>query len=133
MGEANGLFPFLFSRAWSELKRQKAAADPPPTIAPPASPPEIAVPEDIIYPLDAVLRERVLDIERLLDEIRGDLERLRAAGKADDILIQTCRKLTLRAREALAGRLAAEFTARRLDMTRNSLTTTLRQLQSRLK
>ena len=40
--EANGLFPFLFSRAWSELKREKEAADPPP-----AAPTEIAVPEDV--------------------------------------------------------------------------------------
>ena len=133
IGEANGLFPFLFSRAWSELRRQKAAADPAAPIPPPASPPEIAVPEDVLYPLDAERRERVLDIERLIHEMRGDLELLKAAGKADDILIQTCRKLTLRAREALDGPQASEFTARRLDMTRNSLTTTWRQIQSRLK
>jgi len=131
--DANGLFPFLFSRAWSELKREKAAADPAPPIAPPAIPPEIAVPEDVLYPLDSALRERVIDIERLIREIRGDLVRLKAAGRADDILIQTCRKLTLRAREALAGPQASEFTARRLDMTRNSLTTTWRQIQSRFK
>jgi len=120
--EANGLFPFLFSRAWSELKREKGAI-----------PPEIAVPEDVLYPLDAALRERVIDIERLIHEVGRDLQRLKAAGKADDILIQTCRKLILRAREALAGPQASEFTARRLDMTRNSLTTTWRQIQSRLK
>ena len=131
--EANGLFPFLFSRAWSELKRERAAADPAPPVAPPAIPPEIAVPEDVLYPLDAALRERVIDIERLIHAIRGDLERLKAAGKADDILIQTCRKLILRAREALAGPQASEFTARRLEMTRNSLTTTWRQMQSRFK
>ena len=132
MGEANGLFPFLFSRAWSELKRQKAAADPLPPIAP-ASAPEIAVPEDVLYPLDAERRERVLDIERLIQAIATDLEGLKAAGKADDILVQTCRKMTLRAREALDGSQASEFTARRLDMTRNSLTTTWRQIRSRLK
>lgn len=120
--EANGLFPFLFSRAWSELKREKGAI-----------PPEIAVPEDVLYPLDAALRERVIDIERLIHEVGRDLQRLKAAGKADDILIQTCRKLILRAREALAGPQASEFTARRLDMTRNSLTTTWRQIQSRFK
>lgn len=131
--EANGLFPFLFSRAWSELKREKPTADPAPPVAPLALAPEIAVPEDVLYPLDVALRERVLDIERLLQAIAVDLERLKAAGKADDILIQTCRKLTLRAREALAGPQASEFTARRLDMTRNSLTTTWRQIQSRLK
>ena len=131
--EANGLFPFLFSRAWSELKREKAASDaapPPPT---PAAPAEIAVPEDVLYPLDAELRERVLDIERLIQAIAVDIERLKAEGKADDILVQTCRKITARAREALQGPQASQFTARRLDMTRNSLTTTWRQIQGRFK
>jgi hypothetical protein len=131
--EANALFPFLFSRAWSELKRKKAPADPLPSVSPTAIAPEVAVPEDVLYPLDPALRERVIDIERLIHEIGKDLQRLKAAGKADDILIQTCRKLTLRAREVLAGPRASEFTARRLDMTRNSLTTTWRQIQSRLK
>lgn len=131
--EANGLYPFLFSRAWSELKREKVAAEPAPPIAPPAIPVEIGVPEDVVYPLDAALRERVLDIERLIDRIGRDLQRLMVTGDADDILIQTCRKLILRAREALAGPQASAFTARRLDMTRNSLTTTWRQIQSRLK
>jgi hypothetical protein len=126
--EANGLFPFLFSRAWNELKREKAAAD-----SPPAAPTEIAMPEDVLYPLDAALRERVIDIEKLIFAIGEDLGRLKAAGNADDILIQTCRKLTRRAREALAGRQASEFTARRLDMTRTSLTTTWRQIQGRFK
>jgi hypothetical protein len=128
--EANGLFPFLFSRAWSELKREKAAADPAPA---PAASPESAAPEDVLYPLDPALRERVIDIERLIHTIGEDLVRLKAAGKTDDILIQTCHKLTRRAREALAGPQASEFTARRLDMTRTSLTTTWRQIQSRLK
>lgn len=120
--EANGLFPFLFSRAWSELKQEKESplADPAPH-------------DDVVYPLEADLRTRVIEIERLIQAIATDLERLKAAGKADDILIQTCRKLTLRAREALAEEQATDFTARRLDMTRNSLTTTWRQLQGRFK
>ena len=120
--EANGLFPFLFSRAWTELKREKDAA-----------PAEAPLQDEVLYPLEAELRERVIDIERLIQSIADDLERLRAAGQADDILIQTCRKLTLRAREALAGRKASEFTTRHLDMFRNSLTTTWRQLHARLK
>ena len=120
--EANGLFPFLFSRAWSELKREKDAG-----------PVESVPPDDVLYPLQPDLRERVLDIERLIQAIADDLETLRAAGQADDILIQTCRKLTLRAREALAGGQPTEFTVRHLDMTRNSLTTTWRQLRARLK
>ena len=118
--EANGLFPFLFSRAWSELKRENHAAPAP------------AVVEDVVYPLDAELREQVIDIERLVQAIVADLERLKAAGKADDILIQACRKITMRAREALAGQQVAEVTARRLEMTRTSLATTWRQIQGRL-
>ena len=133
--EANSLFPFLFSRAWRELKREKAPAEPAPAAPRPAADievPDIEVPEEVVYPLDAALRERVLDIEKLLHAIAEDIGRLKAAGKADDILIQTCRKLTERAREALAGPRASEFTARRLDMTRTSLTTTWRQIRSRL-
>jgi hypothetical protein len=38
-----------------------------------------------------------------------------------------------RAEETLAGGGTAGFTARRLDMTRNSLLTTLRQVRSRLR
>ena len=133
LAEANALFPFLFSRAWSELKREKAAAAPAAPIATPAVEVEIGVPEEVVYPLDAELRERVLDIERLIDRIGRDLQRLMVTGDADDILIQTCRKLILRAREALAGPQASAFTARRLDMIRMSLTTTWRQIQSRFK
>lgn len=120
--EANSVFPFLFSRAWSELKREKEAV-----------PAEPVASEDVVYPLDAALRERVIDIEKLVDAIATDLERLKAAGRADDILIHTCQKITVRAREALAGRQGSAFTARRLDMTRSSLTTTWRQIQGRFK
>lgn len=121
--EANGLFPFLFSRAWMELKREKDGV-----------PAEQASPDEVLsYPLEAGLRERVIDIERLIQSIAEDVQALQASGQADDILIQTCRKLTLRAREALAGRQADEFTARHLDMIRSSLTTTWRQLRGRLK
>ena len=70
--EANALFPFLFSRAWSELKRRRRR--------PSAAETRIAS-EDVLYPLDAALRERVIDIERLIDEIGQDLQRLKAAGQ----------------------------------------------------
>lgn len=138
--DANAAFPFLFSRAWMELKRDRASAAaaipdlpavPPP--APPAPPPDEAPPEEVLYPLDAELRDRVIEIERLIIQVGQDLQRLKAAGKADDIILQTCRKLVTRAKESLSGRNASEFSARRLDMTRNSLTTTWRQIKSRLK
>lgn len=50
-----------------------------------------------------------------------------------DLRTRTCRKLVLRAQEILAGRQVSEFAARRLDLTRNSLTTTWRPIQSRFK
>lgn len=138
--EANGLFPFLFSRAWRELKTQRAISGLPPTaemIIPPPEEPAAAEeeerPPEIHYPLDPDLRDRVFEIERLIIEVGKDLQRLRAQGGADDILLQTCRKLVMRAKESLSGRDSSEFTARRLDMTRNSLQQTWRQIRSRLR
>jgi hypothetical protein len=133
--EANALFPFLFSRAWRELRGERdrgapAAATPPP---PPPNAEVEAPPDEVLYPLDAELREKVIEIERLIIEVGQDLQKLKAAGRADDILMQTCRKLVSRAKESLSGREASEFNARRLDMTRNSLTTTWRQIKSRLR
>ena len=132
--DANGLWPFLFSRAWMELKRDKmpAAATPAPPPVLPVVEPEATPPEEVLYPLDPELRERVIEIERLIIEVGQDLVRLREAGKADDIIVQTCRKLVTRAKESLSGREPSEFTTRRLDMTRNSLMTTWRQIKSRL-
>ena len=120
---ANAQFPFLFSRAWRELKDEKAAA------AAPAEPFDAG---EVVYPLEPDLREQVLDIERLIEEVGRDLERVKAAGGSDAILEQTCRKLVDRARETLTGG-DGEFNQRRLDMTRNSLAVTWRQIRSRLK
>jgi hypothetical protein len=133
--EANALFPFLFSRAWMELREERSKGigvpqPPPPPVA--ETEPE-APPEDVLYPLDPELRERVIEIERIIIELGRDLQMLKARGIADDILLQTCRKLVSRAKEGLSGREASEFNARRLDMTRNSLMTTWRQVKSRLR
>jgi hypothetical protein len=130
--DANGLFPFLFSRAWLELKQEKDAHAGPVPDSAPAGPEPIDA-DEVLYPLEADLRECVLDIERLIEEVGHDLGRLRGQGLADDILVQTCRKLVSRARESIAGREGAPLNARRLDMTRRSLTTTWRQIRSRLK
>lgn len=113
---ANSLYPFLFSRAWRELKQERARpALPPP--APAGAEPE-APPTEVVYPLDPELRERVMEIERLIAQLGKDLRRLRERGTADDILIQTCRKLVLRAKEMLRGAVPSDFNVRRLDMTR---------------
>jgi len=122
--EANAVFPFLFSRAWRELKAQKSV---------PSASLKPALDPEVFYPLDPELREPVIEIERIIIELGQDLQRLKAQGDADDILMQTCRKLVLRAKESLSGREASEFNAKRLGMTRDSLLTTWRQVRSRLK
>jgi len=131
--QANEIYPFLFSRAFRELKAERSAlgAGPPPP-APPEPEPE-APPTDVLYPLDPELRESVLDIERVIIELGHDLQKLKAGGLANDILLQTCRKLVVRAKESLSGRDLSEFNARRLEMTRNSLLTTWRQVRSLLR
>jgi hypothetical protein len=147
--EANGLYPFLFSRAWRELKNQRAAGaeaaaeaaliadviEPPVPVveAPAPHPPEEEPPAEVHYPLDPVLRDQVMEIERLIIAVGRDLGRLRVGGGADDILLQTCRKLVTRAKESLSGKEPSDFTARRLEMTRNSLHQTWRQIRSRLR
>ncbi len=128
--EANIVFPFLFSRAWTELKMERATAVPAPAAAPAPGPVDAVVTE---VDEDAELAESVVQIEKTIREIEDDLQSLKAAGKADDILLQTCRKLITRAQESLAERDASGFATRRLEMTRNSLMTTARQVRSRLK
>lgn len=133
--EVNAVYPFVFSRAWLELKQERARAAG--VVAPAVAEPEPPKPEaevEVIYPLDAELRDRVLEIERVIGALGRDLEALKAQGDADDILLQTCRKLVGRAQESLTGRgEGSDFTSRRLEMMRNSLMTTWRQVQSRLK
>jgi hypothetical protein len=135
--ETNEAFPFLFSRAWVELKKEKAsavAAEAAAVSAPPS--PEAAAeapPEEVLYPLDAELRQQVIEIERIIIQLGQDLQRLKSQGGADDILLQTCRKLVVRAKDGISGREPSEFNSRRLDMTRNSLLTTWRQVRSRLR
>jgi len=146
---ANTQFPFLFSRAWMELKNERGAmpAQPAAPLAAPSAPAAPAVPasapdevevvellpEEVLYPLDAELRQKVLEIERLIAALGKDLRELKEKGKTDDILLQTCRKLVSRAKDSITGREASDFNLRRLDMTANSLTTTWRQIKSRLR
>ncbi|HET7294111.1 MAG TPA: hypothetical protein VFM88_16915 [Vicinamibacteria bacterium] len=130
--EINTLYPFLFSRAWRELREERArsaAAQAAETAAPAPVPEE---PIEVVYPLDAQLREHVLEIERMITDLVVDIEELRTRGHADDILVQTCRKLVTRARETLQSQEASDFGARRLESTRNALATTWRQVRSRL-
>ena len=129
--EMNALYPFVFSRAFCDLRQDKGrpalekearAAEPEPDV----------VQVETVYPLDAALRERVLEIERVAFELSEDLAQLKARGRADDILLQTCAKLLGRARDNLHRHDSADFAARRLEMTRNSLVTAWRQVRALL-
>jgi hypothetical protein len=126
---ANALFPILFSRAWGELKQEQVRSG---SKAMPAPEPT-APPAEVVYPLDPELRERVLEIERVVRELGRDLDALRARGLADDILLQTCRKLVARAEDSICKPTPSDYTVRRLEMMRNSLTTTWRQVRSRIR
>ncbi len=127
--EANALFPFVFARAFQELKAERPA----PVEAPPPVEAPSPEPEETVYPLDAAQREIVLDIERVAGELRRDLAALKARGAADDILQATCAKLLARAKESLTRTdTSSDFATRYLDMTRNSLDTACRQVRARV-
>ncbi len=121
--QANARFPFVFARAFQELKAEKPA--------PSAVPPPPA--EETVYPLDGAQREVVLEIERVGGELERDLARLKERGAADDILQATCAKLLARAKESLTRKdSSADFATRYLEMTRNSLVTAYRQVRARV-
>jgi hypothetical protein len=135
--EANSVYPFVFARAFQELKAERARAASAPEVAVESAEPEAsqiaAEAEETDYPLDEALREQVLEIERVAAELQRDLGALKARGAADDILQASCAKLLARARESLTLRHgASDFAARHLEMTRNSLVTAYRQVRARL-
>jgi hypothetical protein len=90
--------------------------------------------DETIYPLDPAQRDLVLEIERVRGELERDLARLKEHGAADDILLGACAKILFRAHESLTQRAetGSDFAARRLEMTKNSLVTTYRQVRARL-
>jgi hypothetical protein len=131
--EANRLYPLVFARAFQELKASRALTE---ALAPAAAaePAAAALENDeVVYPLDETQRALVLEIERVSAELQRDLLALKARGAADDILQATCAKLLARAKESLTRRDgSADFAARYLDMTKNSLVTAYRQVRARL-
>jgi hypothetical protein len=134
--DANRLYPFVFARAFQELRtdRPRAPESPAPVEAAAAGrePPGALVGEEVVYPLDPALRDLVLEIERVSEELQRDVELLKARGAADDILQATAAKLLARAKEGLSRRHGGDFASRHLEMTRNSLVTTYRQVRARL-
>jgi hypothetical protein len=143
--DANRLYPFVFARAFQELRAERAraaeaaeaaAAEEAAALA--AAAPEAGAPgtdqsgEEVVYPLDPALRDLVLEIERVSAELQRDVEALRVRGAADDILLATSAKLLARATESLSRRHGGDFASRHLEMTRNSLVTAYRQVRARL-
>jgi hypothetical protein len=131
--EANALYPLVFARAFQELNADRprasggAESSPPRAEAPPPPPPR-----EMVYPLDPVQRELVLDIERVADEMERDLAALKARGTGDDILRATCAKLLARARESLSQWDRGEPATRRMEMMRKSLAAAYHQVRARL-
>jgi hypothetical protein len=126
--EVNALYPFVFSRAFLELRQERGRPAP----ADPERPAPVPAEQEgeVVYPLDSTLREQVLEIERVATELYQDIEELRAQGRADDILLQTVRKRLDRARDNLHRNDSADFATRRLEVTRSSLVTTWRQVRA---
>ncbi len=131
--ETNASFPFLFSRAWAELKRDREQRAEAPAATPAPTGPGGEEVGQVLYPLDSELREHVLDIQRLIVELGNDLRRFVEQGGADDVVVQTCHRLVSRARETLAPGPSGDFSAERLEMARTSLLTSWRQIRSRLR
>jgi hypothetical protein len=128
--DVKAVMPQVFARAWQEIKADKLPA--------PAEPAAVEAPvpeiDETIYPLDPAQREMVLEIERVREELERDLAELKRQGAADDILLGACAKILYRAHESLTQRAetGTDFAARRLEMTKNSLVTTYRQVRARL-
>jgi hypothetical protein len=140
--DANRLYPFVFARAFQQLRAERARATEAAeaaaaeeaaalTAASAASAAESAS-DEVVYPLDPALRDLVLEIERVGAELKRDVAVLKERGAADDILLATSAKLLARAQESLSRRHGADFATRHLEMTRNSLVTTYRQVRARL-
>lgn len=136
--EANALYPFIFARAFQELKAERARQAELAAAAKLPEPPPIALalpPAEVVeveYPLDPALRDLVLEIERVSEDLQRDVATLKARGAADDIMQSSCAKLVARAKESLTRRHGTEYASRHLEMTRNSLVTAYRQVRAKL-
>ena len=122
--ETNALYPFLFSRAWQELRRERAR--------PAGAGAAEGVFAGVRYAADSDLREHVLEIERIIISIGQDMARLRAGRGADEVLLRTCGEAVAQARDALSGRDRVEFNPRRLVLIRNTLLTSWRRVHAQL-
>jgi hypothetical protein len=123
--ETNALHPFLFARAWQELRQERDER-----AGPAGSAKGLFAGGP--YPADADLRERVVEIERIIIGIGQDMARLRADHGGDEAVLPSCAKAVARAREVLSGRHRSELDPRRLVLIRNTLLTAWRRVHARL-
>jgi hypothetical protein len=138
--ECAELYPALFRRAINELKTQAADAAAAAAEAPAPPPVEEATAEpgvpasETVYPMEPELRRRVIEIEAIIVKLGQDFMRLKAAGLADDILMQRCLKLVDQARASISrGGTTGDLQTRMLDMTLENLAKTWHQVRSQLR
>jgi hypothetical protein len=133
------LYPAVFKRVLAERKAAAreappAAAAPLPPTAPASKMPEAPPipPAEVVYPLDAERRRRVIEIEGIIARVDQDFRRLKAHGLADDLLQQRCRKLIEHARECISNQRTGTTDIRILDIALDNLSKTWRQIRSQL-
>jgi hypothetical protein len=124
--QTNALYPFVFARAWQELRRERAQ--------PPAAVPGTGrgVFSGVGYPADADLREHVVEIERIIIGIGQDMARVRTGRGPDESLLRSCGETVAQARAVLSGEGRQGLDPRRLFLVRNSLLTAWRRVHARL-
>jgi hypothetical protein len=124
--ETNALYPFVFARAWQELRRERAQ---PAAVTAGGSK---GVFSGARYPADADLRERVVEIERIIISIGQDMSRVRMNRGPDEVLLRSCGETVAHARAVLSGEDKSRLDPRRLLLIRNSLLTAWRRVHARL-
>jgi hypothetical protein len=124
--QTNALYPFVFARAWQELRRERAQ---PPAASPGSGKGFFS---GAWYPADADLRERVVEIERIIIGIGQDMARVRTDRGRDEALLRSCGETVAQARAVVSGQGAQRLDPRRLFLVRNSLLTAWRRVHARL-
>jgi hypothetical protein len=112
--------------------KPEAPVAPAPAPAPAAAPVPPPTPGDVLYPLDAERRRRVIEIEGVIARLDQDFRRLKSHGLADDLLQQRCRKLIENARECISTHHTGTTDIRILDIALDNLGKTWRQIRSLL-
>jgi hypothetical protein len=128
------LYPTLFERALNEWRTKRAREEPP---AAPVVPDEMPAspglsPTETVYPEEQGPLRRVIEIESLIAKLGQDFMRLKAQGRADDLLLQRCRKLVDQARASISRGQTGDVHERLLEMTLDNLAKTWRHVRAQL-